>query len=125
MEHQASMDRERLRLALTQEDALFEADHPRSLEMFERARSSLLAGVPMPWMTQWAGRFPIFVETAEGARFTDVDGNSYVDFCLGDTGAMTGHSPASVADAISEQAHRGITTMLPTPDALAVSQDLA
>ncbi|MEA2435428.1 MAG: glutamate-semialdehyde -aminomutase [Actinomycetota bacterium] len=125
MEHQASIDRERLRLALTQEDARFEADHPRSLEMFERARSSLLAGVPMPWMTQWAGRFPIFVEAAGGARFTDVDGNSYVDFCLGDTGAMTGHSPASVADAISEQAHRGITTMLPTTDALAVSQDLA
>jgi glutamate-1-semialdehyde 2,1-aminomutase len=79
----------------------------------------------MPWMTQWAGSFPIFVESAEGARFTDVDGHEYVDFCLGDTGAMTGHSPKRVADVISEQAHRGITTMLPTADAVTVSKGLA
>ena len=61
----------------------------------------------MPWMTRWPGAFPLFVAEANGARFTDVDGNEYVDFCLGDTGAMTGHALPQVADAIARQAERG------------------
>ena len=64
----------------------------------------MLAGVPMPWMTEWAGPYPVFVAEAEGARFTDVDGRTYVDFCLGDTGAMTGHGPKVVVDVIAERA---------------------
>jgi glutamate-1-semialdehyde 2,1-aminomutase len=100
-------------------------EHPNSAKLFERARGSLLAGVPMPWMTQWAGDFPVFVESASGARFIDVDGHEYVDLCLGDTGAMTGHSPEPVARVLSEQAERGITTMLPSEDAFVVSEELA
>ena len=72
----------------------FRAEHPRSLELAERAKASLLGGVPMHWMVRWAGGFPIFAQEAHGARFSDVDGIEYVDFCLGDTGAMTGHSPS-------------------------------
>jgi glutamate-1-semialdehyde 2,1-aminomutase len=121
----AVIDRGRLSELLAREDAHFGAEHPRSQRMYEEARGSLLAGVPMPWMTQWAGRFPVFVESAEGSRFTDIDGKVYVDFCLGDTGAMTGHSPKQVADVISEQAHRGITLMLPSTDAVEVSKKLA
>jgi glutamate-1-semialdehyde 2,1-aminomutase len=78
----------------------------------------------MNWMTKWAGGFPVFVAEAEGAHFTDVDGRRYVDLCLGDTGAMTGHSPKVTARAISEQAHRGITLMLPTEDAIWVGEEL-
>ena len=65
--------------------------HPRSAGLAESGRRHLLAGVPMPWMTRWPGAFPVHVEVASGARFVDVDGIEYVDFCLGDTGAMTGH----------------------------------
>ena len=50
----------------------------------------------MHWMMRWAGGFPVFAVEASGARFRDVDGIEYVDFCLGDTGAMTGHSPEPV-----------------------------
>ena len=57
----------------------------------------------MLWMVRWAGSFPVFVKEAKGARFTDVDGNSYIDFCLGDTGAMTGHGPDATVAAITEQ----------------------
>jgi glutamate-1-semialdehyde 2,1-aminomutase len=78
----------------------------------------------MPWMMLWAGGFPVFAERAEGARMTDVDGHTYVDLCLGDTGAMTGHGPAVVRDAVSEQAGRGVTTMLPTEDAAWVGEEL-
>jgi glutamate-1-semialdehyde 2,1-aminomutase len=79
----------------------------------------------MHWMAKWPGGFPVFVREAHGARFVDVDGNEYVDLCLGDTGAMTGHAPAATIRAVEEQAARGITTMLPTEDALWVAAELS
>jgi glutamate-1-semialdehyde 2,1-aminomutase len=103
----------------------FEREHPRSRELARQAEGSLLQGVPMPWMVRWAGGFPVFAAEANGARFTDVDGHEYVDFCLGDTAAMTGHSPEPTVRAIAEQARRGITLMLPSEDALWVSRELA
>jgi len=60
---------------------------------------------------------PIFIRSAQGAHITDVDGNHYRDFCLGDTGAMFGHSPKPIAQAVSEQVHKGVTTTLPSEDA--------
>ena len=106
------------------EEARFVEAHPRSRELAERARASLFEGVPMHWMRKWPGGFPVFVAEASGARFRDVDGHEYVDFCLGDTGAMTGHAPAPTLQAIVEQAARGITLMLPSEDALRVSEEL-
>ncbi len=103
----------------------FDREHPRSRELAARAERSLLAGVPMPWMIRWAGGFPVFAAEAEGARFRDVDGHEYVDFCLGDTAAMTGHSPAPTVRAVAEQAAKGITLMLPSEDALWVGEELS
>src|SRR6266566_3709683 len=109
---------------LSRELDRFEREHPRSRELTTRAQRSLLAGVPMPWMIRWAGGFPVFAAEAHGARFRDVDGLEYVDFCLGDTAAMTGHSPAPTVRAVAEQAERGITLMLPSEDALWVGEEL-
>jgi glutamate-1-semialdehyde 2,1-aminomutase len=81
-------------------------------------------GVPMLWMIRWAGSFPLFVKEAKGAHFMDIDGRSYIDYCLGDTGAMIGHSPDIILRAIKEQAGRGITLMLPTEDAVWVGEEL-
>jgi glutamate-1-semialdehyde 2,1-aminomutase len=120
-----TIDRARLARLTERELERFERDHPRSLELFESARDSLLAGVPMPWMSEWAGPYPVFVAEAHGARFTDVDGREYVDLCLGDTGAMTGHAPKEAVAAIAEQAANGITHMLPTEDAAWVGREMA
>ncbi|HZD17336.1 MAG TPA: aspartate aminotransferase family protein [Actinomycetota bacterium] len=119
-----TVDRTRLGTLMARELDRFEREHPRSRELFERGKGSLLAGVPMPWMTEWAGPYPVFVEEAEGARFRDVDGREYVDLCLGDTGAMTGHSPKEAVAAIAEQAAKGITLMLPTEDSLWVGSEM-
>jgi glutamate-1-semialdehyde 2,1-aminomutase len=119
------IDRDRLRDLRADEEELFVRLHPRSAELAAQARGSLLAGVPMPWMTRWPGSFPVFVDHANGARFTDVDGVEYIDLCLGDTGAMTGHALPEVADAVCERARTGITTMLPSPDAVWVGEELA
>ena len=119
-----SIDRSRLASLMERESAAFVSSHPKSAALYERAQKSLLAGVPMNWMKKWAGKFPVFVAEARGAHFTDVDGRDYIDFCLGDTGAMTGHSPAASAEAIARQSARGITTMLPTEDACWVGEEL-
>src|SRR4051794_23264141 len=119
------IDRDRLTTLRADEERRFVETHPRSHELSTRAGDSLLAGVPMPWMTRWAGSFPLFVDSASGARLTDVDGVEYVDLCLGDTGAMTGHGLPAVAEAVADRARHGITTMLPSDDSLWVSQELA
>ncbi|MFC6044541.1 aspartate aminotransferase family protein [Nocardioides hankookensis] len=118
-------DRTRIASLRAQEEELFAELHPRSAELAEQARGPLLAGVPMPWMTRWPGRFPLFFESASGARLTDVDGVEYVDLCLGDTGAMTGHALPQVTEALTARASRGITTMLPSADAIWVGEELA
>jgi glutamate-1-semialdehyde 2,1-aminomutase len=108
---------ERVESLLQRERERFAAAHPRSRELRDAADGPLLSGVPMNWMTRWPGGLPVVFERAEGARLTDVDANSYVDFCLGDTGAMAGHAPAATVAAAERQLRRGVTTMLPSADA--------
>ncbi|MFM7686766.1 MAG: aminotransferase class III-fold pyridoxal phosphate-dependent enzyme, partial [Actinomycetota bacterium] len=119
------IDRVRLAELRAREEQRFTDLHPVSAGMGSITRGHLLGGVPMAWMTRWPGSFPLFFDRAEGARFTDVDGHEYVDFCLGDTGAMAGHALDAVADALAAQARRGITTMLPNDDAPWVAAELA
>ena len=120
----AEIDRTWLRELMSRELMRFREGNPRSFEVFERSRASLLDGVPMNWMVRWPGEFPVYVHEASGARFSDVDGHEYVDLCLGDTGAMAGHSPEPVVRTVSERAAAGITTMLPSEDAGWVGQEL-
>src|SRR5581483_4068542 len=118
------MDRTKLKVLLEREEQLFYKNHPKSFELYKRARKSLHGGVPMLWMIRWAGSFPVFVKEAKDARFTDVDGNSYIDFCLGDTGAMTGHAPDATVKAVNRQIQKGITLMLPFEDVIWVGEEL-
>jgi glutamate-1-semialdehyde 2,1-aminomutase len=119
-----TIDRSRVATLMAREQKKFVEERPKSKALFERARKSLLAGVPMNWMVKWAGAFPPFVREAQGAHFFDVDGHRYTDFCLGDTGAMTGHSPFATVKAVEEQSRRGITLMLPGEDAILVAEEL-
>jgi glutamate-1-semialdehyde 2,1-aminomutase len=119
-----SLDRTQLAQLITSEEQLFYKTHLKSYELYQRARRSLHGGVPMLWMIRWAGSFPVFAKEAKGAHFADVDGNDYIDFCLGDTGAMTGHAPNATVHAISEQIQKGITLMLPYEDVIWVGEEL-
>src|SRR5258707_9561248 len=119
-----TIDRKKLHALHERESQRFVSDHPKSAALYQRAQSSLLGGVPMNWMKKWAGAFPLFVQSAKGAHFTDVDGRDYIDLCLGDTGAMTGHSPEVVAEAVAKRVKEGITLMLPTEDGIFVGEDL-
>ena len=121
----STVDRDRLARLLTAELDRFARAHPRSGKLHEQAKASLVDGVPMNWMSEWASPFPLFVEVASGASFRCVDGHDYVDFCLGDTGAMAGHGPAPTIAAVERQMRRGITHMLPTEDAIAAGEELS
>src|ERR1700738_1240623 len=119
-----SIQRDRLKSLMQSEQEIFSSAHPKSKSLFNRAGKSLLGGVPMNWMAKWAGAFPPFVSEAHGAEVLDVDGNRYVDFCLGDTAAMTGHSPPPTVSAARAQLDRGISLMLPSEDAVWVGEEL-
>ena len=119
------LDRGRLGVLLADEERRFRDAHPRSLALYRRARHSLLGGVPMQWMERWAGGFPLFAAAGDGGYLTDVDGHRYLDLCLGDTGAMTGHAPPPTVEAVRAQAGLGFTFMLPTEDAVWVGEELA
>lgn len=121
----ADVDHARLAELFRDELAQFASTHPQSIAHLKRSRAHLLYGVPMNWMTRWPDRSPIVVAAAAGAHIRDIDGNQYVDLCLGDTGAMAGHSPTVVARAVSTQLERGVTTMLPSEDAIVVGEEMS
>lgn len=120
------VDRARLRELDTRERADFAARHPRSAAAHDRG-DHLFGRVPMTWMNKNAGDFPIYLDRAQGNRVWDLDGFEYVDFALGDTGAMAGHSPEATVAAIQHRIATlgGLTTMLPTQDAEWVGAELA
>jgi glutamate-1-semialdehyde 2,1-aminomutase len=121
------IDRKRLARLIDRERRTYAGRHPASRAAFAAAGANLLGGVPMTWMRMWPGGFPLYLASAHGARLTDIDGHELIDFCLGDTGAMAGHSPAAVQAAVARQYGEvgGATTMLPTRDAEWVAAELA
>lgn len=121
------VDRTHLASLIARERQTYAATHPRSRDAFAASGQNLLGGVPMTWMRMWPGGFPLYLARAHGAHLTDIDGNELIDFCLGDTGAMAGHSPLAVQTALARQYADlgGATTMLPTQDAAWVAGELA
>jgi len=123
----ATINPERVAWLIERERADYAERHPSSRQAFGAAGANLLGGVPMTWMRMWPGGFPLYMASAGGARLTDIDGHEYIDFCLGDTGAMAGHSPPVVQAAVATRYAElgGATTMLPTQDAAWVAAELA
>lgn len=120
------IDRVALTEQLDRERASYAQRTPGSKALFDQA-DHLFGRVPMTWMNKWSGGYPLYLATARGNRITDVDGNEYIDFALGDTGAMAGHSPDATVRAVHERIETdgGITTMMPTADAEWVAADLS
>ncbi len=107
------MNRARLAAIAERERQSYLAARPRCAGLAGLAGAHFPAGVPMHWMHDWPQPVPLYLREARDAEVIDVDGHRYVDFCLGDTGAMFGHSPPAVARAVAAQASAGMTAMLP------------
>jgi glutamate-1-semialdehyde 2,1-aminomutase len=119
------MNAAKLNALIDREQERFLKLHPRSARAWEEGKQHFLYGGPSHWMRRWAGGFPFYVEEANGAHIRDIDGQDYVDFCLGDTGGMCGHAPEAVTQAALRQLNRGATMMLPTEDSLWVGAELS
>lgn len=110
---------------LERERSLFVRRNPKSKALAHKTRRHWLEGVPMIWMADWSTPHQLFISRASGVKLVDVDDNTYIDFCLGDTGAMFGHAPAAVRRTLGQKAKLGMSTMLPSPDAAVVGGLLA
>ena len=121
------LNRTRLTQLLERERTVAAERTPTSRALAAEAQAHLIGGVPMQWMEVWVGQHVVFFERAKGNRIVDVDGNELIDFCLGDTGSMAGHSPDAMVAAVQHRIGElgGITTMLPTEDAIWVAGELA
>jgi glutamate-1-semialdehyde 2,1-aminomutase len=118
------IDPARIGALLERERATYAAARPSSAALHARGQAAYLYGAPLHWMQLWPGAFPVYLREAQGAHLTDVDGHEYVDFCLGDSGSMFGHSHPAIAQAIAEQARCGITAMLPSETGVRVAEEL-
>src|ERR1700722_17493194 len=120
------VQRSRLAALIDRERAAYRANHARSAAAFDSSASHLLGGVPMTWMGMWSGGFPLYLESAAGARLTDIAGPTSADFGRGAPAAMAGHSPGAVQETVTRRYCDlgGATTMLPTEDADWVAAEL-
>ncbi len=119
------IDSESLRKAHARERERFVETHPECARLAQQSARHWLNGVPMHWMRDWSTPHPLFIRAARGVDVEDVDGNRYIDFCFGDTGAMFGHSPPAIARALAEAGGAGITSMLPAERVARVGEKLA
>lgn len=87
----------------------------RSLAAFARARAIIPGGVNSPVRAFRAvGGSPVFVQSASGARFTDLDGNVYLDYVLSWGPLILGHAHPAVVEAVQQAATRGTSYGAPS-----------
>ena len=115
----------RLAALWAEEKARFEDTHPASMALSRAAQAHFLFGVPLHWMRDWPTPGSLFIQQAQGSHLRCADGHDYVDFCLGDTGAMFGHSPPALVQAMARQLPLGMSSMLPAANTVAVGELLA
>ena len=82
-----------------------------SERLFERSKKRVPGGVNSP--VRAFSPYPFFTKYAKGSRIVDVDGNEYLDYCLGYGPMILGHAPAQVISAVKEQLDKG--TVYGTP----------
>jgi len=121
----SGVDRSRVKELKDREDARWLAEHPRSAELMARGRRVMPNGVPMAWHVGSYHHLPPWVAEGRGARFTDVDGHTYSDFNIADLSMFCGYGPEPLVRAVSDRVARGSQFLLPTEDAIVVSEELA
>ena len=105
--------------------ARFADERPHGVEELARARSRMPNGVPMTWMSELYTHPPIFVDAGHGGTFTDIDGNTYIDFNLADTSMFTGYGVEAISEVVAKRVKDGSQFLLPTQDAVEVATRLA
>jgi glutamate-1-semialdehyde 2,1-aminomutase len=98
------------------QDSRAQNTRPRSTEIFERGKKTLVGGVNSPVRAFRAvGGTPLVIDHAKGARLFDVDGREYIDFVCSWGALILGHAQPDVVAAISDQAARGTSFGMTSP----------
>ncbi len=118
-----TIDHARVRELTEREQRRFNERTPKSGEMFDRARRSMVNGVPSSYQVR--DPWPIYLEEGRGSRVWDVDGNEYIDFHNGFGSMVQGHAHPAIVEAVQKQVARGTHFAAPTEDAMVVSELLA
>jgi glutamate-1-semialdehyde 2,1-aminomutase len=121
----SQIPRERLRILRKREVERFAELRPRGVRLLANARASMPNGVPTSWMVTLYDHPAIVVERGNGATFTDIDGNTYLDFNLADTSMFAGYGVEAVIRVVAERVAAGSQFLLPTEDGVEVSLELA
>ena len=121
---QPTIDHRLVRELKNREDARFREARPRSAECLRRGREVMPNGVPMAWHFGSYHHLPLWVVEGHGAHFTDADGFDYSDFNIADMSMFCGYAPEPLVRAVAGCMARGHQFLLPTGDAIVVSQEL-
>ncbi len=106
------------------EDARFHAEHPRCVELRQRGTAVMPNGVPMSWFRGSYHHDPLWAAEGTGSRFTCADSRTFSDFNIADMSMFCGYAPEPLVRAVSERIAAGNQFLLPTEDAIAVSEEL-
>lgn len=94
-----------------------------SLRLFNRAREVIPGGVNSPARAFGAvGGEPFFADHASGARLTDVDGRSYIDYVMSWGALMLGHAHPAIVRAVTDAAQRGTSYGVPSGPELELAE---
>jgi glutamate-1-semialdehyde 2,1-aminomutase len=89
---------------------------PRSTELFERGKKTLVGGVDSPVRAFRAvGGTPLVIDHALGTKLFDVDGREYLDYVCSWGALILGHAHPDVVAAVSDQAGRGTSYGMTSP----------
>jgi len=117
------IDRERIKELTQREEKLLDERTGKSAEMYRRANVTLAAGVASSYQVR--DPWPIYLESGEGARVWDVDGNEMWDFHNGFGSMVQGHAHPAIGRAITDRYAKGTHFAAPTEDAVVVGEELA
>ena len=93
-----------------------------SEDLFNEAKKFLPGGVNSP--VRAYKPYPFFAERAEGSRIYDVDGNSYVDYCLAYGPLVLGHADPNIIGEVSKQIERGTAYGVPTENEIKLAKEV-
>jgi glutamate-1-semialdehyde 2,1-aminomutase len=123
--HTPTVDHRLVRELKNREDGRFREARPRCAALLARGQRVMPNGVPMAWHVGSYHHLPLWAAEGHGARFTDVDGYSYADFNIADMSMFCGYAPEPLVRAVADRMARGNQFLLPTEDAIIVSEELA
>lgn len=97
-------------------------DTTKSKEAYEEAVNYLAGGVNSP--VRAFKPYPFFVEKAKGSKLYDIDGNEYIDYCLGYGPIIMGHANDKIIEATKQQLELGTAYGVPSPKEVELAKEV-